>query len=236
MNELPSNPDIRRPGVSVLIARFLAFGDVLLTLPLAKALATSPTVGHVDVVTLRQYADLPTRSLHVRRVFAFDPDRGSGADVLDSTEYDVLLDLHTRAAPLHPAIEDLLERIGARERISYANPWEKPADGKLPTRRWDEHSVEYYARSASSLIEGPANTHVIDIAEPDLAEAAGRLPASCVSMNARGEPIVESPADAVNFLYSCLVDSLVMEDFVCARSARQLRSLLERYQPESRAA
>ncbi len=148
-------------AVSVLVARFLAFGDVLLTLPLLEALHRSASVAAVDVLTQRRYADLLLRSPHVRRVWTVESDIGS-------VEYDVLLDLHTRAAPLDPAIEAALGRVRARTRVGYANPWERAKYGQLPTRRWDEHAVEYYARAAGALIDGPIGSGVIDIAADDL--------------------------------------------------------------------
>jgi ADP-heptose:LPS heptosyltransferase len=59
----------------------------------------------------------------------------------------------------------------------------------LPTRGWDEHAVEYYARSVASLIEGPIASGVIDIAGPALAEAAELVldGAVCVAPGARYE-------------------------------------------------
>lgn len=187
MNLSPSDAVARPPGASVLIARFLAFGDVLLTLPLAQTLHRSRAVRSVDVVTLRRYADLLIRSPHIRQVFAFDPDLGPELEGIDAIEYDVLLDLHTRAAPLDPAIEALLERVRARVRTGYANPWEEPGHGKLSARGWDEHAVEYYARSAGALVDGPIASGIVEIAPPDLAAAASLLPATavCIAPGAR---------------------------------------------------
>lgn len=46
------------------------------------------------------------------------------------------------------------------------------------------------------------------------------------SMNAQGEPIVESPADAVRFLFGCLIDAVIIENFACARSSIELDRML----------
>jgi ADP-heptose:LPS heptosyltransferase len=167
-------------GVDVLVARFLAFGDVLLTLPLVETLSANPAVRAVDVVTQRSYADLLRRSPYVRRVYAIDPADGSGADGISDVKYDVLLDLHTRAAPLPQPIEDLLGRIQARTTAAFADPWAEEGDGRLPTRAYDEHAVEYYARAAGSLIATPLGSGVIDIAADDLAAAVRRLPSGTV--------------------------------------------------------
>lgn len=158
--------------VSVLVARFLAFGDVLLTLPLVEALDRSPGVASVDVLTQRRYAELLVRSQHVRRVWTTDPDR----------DYDVLLDLHTRAAPLDPGIEAMLGRVRAARRVGFADPWHPGTDGRLPTRRADEHAVEYYARAAGPLIDGPPGPGVVPIAAPDLAAAARLVPQGAVAI------------------------------------------------------
>jgi ADP-heptose:LPS heptosyltransferase len=166
---------VSEPGsepVSVLVARFLAFGDVLLTLPLAETLHRSRAVASVDVLTQRRYADLLVRSPYVRRVHTSDP----------GVPYDVLLDLHTRAAPLRADIEALLGRVRAGTRIGFANPWQRTADGRLPTRRWDEHAVEYYARAAGDLIDGPLATGVVTIAPSDLAAARDLVPPGAVAV------------------------------------------------------
>ena len=186
MSAPPPDPAARQPGASVLVARFLAFGDVLLTLPLVQTLHRSRAVRSVDVMTQRRFADLLVRSPYIRRVITIDPKLGSDHH-LDLDEYDVLLDLHTRAAPLDPAIENLLARVPARTRIGYANPWERPGPGRLPTRGWDEHAVEYYARSAGDLIDGPLADGIIDIAPADVAAAADLLPprAVCLAPGAR---------------------------------------------------
>ncbi|GAA2832510.1 carbamoyltransferase C-terminal domain-containing protein [Crossiella cryophila] len=49
------------------------------------------------------------------------------------------------------------------------------------------------------------------------------------SMNVQGEPIVETPADAVAFLFGCLVDVLIIGDFVCCRSEHELGRFIERH-------
>jgi len=52
------------------------------------------------------------------------------------------------------------------------------------------------------------------------------------SMNVQGEPIVETPEDAARFLFTCNVDALVIEGYVCARSDALLARFLDRYAHE----
>jgi carbamoyltransferase len=54
------------------------------------------------------------------------------------------------------------------------------------------------------------------------------------SMNVQGEPIVESPEDAIAFLYSCLVDAMFIEGFVATRSARALDDVVAKYGADAR--
>jgi ADP-heptose:LPS heptosyltransferase len=174
-------------GRDVLLARFLALGDVLLLLPLIETLARSSGVRSVDVVTSSAFGELLEHSPRVGRVFQLHPD-GRGAQGLRDRRYDVLLDLHMRSAPLPGPAEALLDEVRAATRVGFLNP-----DGAtrqpqaVASRRFDEHAVEAYARCAGTLIDQPLADGLIDIARSDVERAAARLPdrAVCIAPGAR---------------------------------------------------
>jgi carbamoyltransferase len=82
--------------------------------------------------------------------------------------------------------------------------------------------------------DGTARVQTVDpIAEPGFAEVLKAFAALTgigvllnTSMNVAGEPIVETPVDALHFLLRTKVDCLVMEDFVVARTAGELARIL----------
>jgi ADP-heptose:LPS heptosyltransferase len=177
--------------------RFLAYGDVLFLLPLIETLARSSRVSSVDVLTLRAYSSLLERTPHVGHVFGLDGPGGSEADAVADRSYDVLIDLHTRSVPLPGACERAVSRIHARERRGFLTPRGVARhDRSFETRRADEHAVEYYARAAADMFDGPLGSGLIEIDTSDLARAAATLPpdAICIAPGAR-YPWKRWPAD-----------------------------------------
>jgi carbamoyltransferase len=145
-----------------------------------------------------------------------------------------------------PATRDVLDH-----KIKFREPYRPYA----PAVRLEDVS-RYFEMSAESphmLLIGrvrpewaerlPAVTHVdgtarVQTVHPDdnpffhqvLSEFAGLTGVGVVlntSMNVQGEPIVESPDDALGFLATTGVDALVLEDVVCARTEEELAKVLE---------
>ena len=174
--------------MSVLLVRLLALGDVLLTLPVAEALAGSPGVAFVDILTGSEFADDARRCPAVRHVFSYDERTGTIDPGALETTYDLIADLHARGVPLSAGAEHQLARLRGRERTGFASP-HAPADGHhlLPTRDSAEHAVEYYARAVSSLLDGPAGDGRIVIGSAARRSAAARMPADpvCLAPGAR---------------------------------------------------
>jgi ADP-heptose:LPS heptosyltransferase len=186
----PAGTD-RRP--SVLLVRFLAFGDVLLTLPVAEALAAGAAV---DLLVGAEYVDIARRSPAVRAVYR--------PDAVDLPDYDLVADLHTRGVPLPEPAERVLAGLRAGARAGYASEF-APAGGThtLPPRGRDEHAVEYYARAVAGLLTtapGPGR-----LVFTDAERAATALPpaAVCLAPGAR-YPWKRWPAAS----YAALADRL----------------------------
>ncbi len=162
-------------------------------MPVIEALARSENVSHVDLLTGAEYADDLRRSPWVRHVFAYDArigrmhrhDGRSRHVEHDSEigEYDVVVDLHTRAVPLGEELEALIAGLRGHRRVGYASPFSpSPADYTLAARGRDEHAVEYYARSVADLIDVPLGNGSMRITEAERAQAAMRLPPDPVCM------------------------------------------------------
>jgi ADP-heptose:LPS heptosyltransferase len=166
----------------------LALGDVLLILPVAKALARSSKVAFVDILTGSEFADDARRCPLVRHVFSYHARTGTIDPGALATTYDLVADLHARGVPLGMAAEQQLAQLRGRQRIGYASP-HAPADGHhtLPTRRPTEHAVEYYTRAVSPLLDGPVGDGHILIGTAARRAAAARLPADpvCLAPGAR---------------------------------------------------
>ena len=192
----------------MLLARFHALGDVLLTLPVAEALAGSPRVAFVDLLTSAQFAADARRAPYLRRVLSYDPVTGVADADLAATAYDVLVDLHTRGVPLDESTERLLAGVKADQVIAYASPY-APAGGThlLPARQRTEHAVEYYARAVEGLLDGPPGPGRLRIGAAELTEAAARLPdrAVCLAPGAR-YPWKRWPAESYARLAGRLLD------------------------------
>ncbi|MGI5239067.1 glycosyltransferase family 9 protein [Dactylosporangium sp. CA-139066] len=205
---MPGTADARR---SVLLVRVLAFGDVLLTLPVIEALANSSRVSHVDLLTSVEYAEEARRSPYVRRVYGFDAATGIVEPSLAGVEYGLLADLHTRGVPLDPALEQLMDEVPARDRVGFVSPYSpSPAQYSLPARQRDEHAVEYYARAVAPLLDAPLGDGRIAIADVDRAAADLRLPPGAVLLAPGARyPWKRWPADR----YAQLADRLRVAGF-----------------------
>jgi ADP-heptose:LPS heptosyltransferase len=142
--------------LNIAIVRFLAFGDVLLTLPLAEALRRNPAIEHIDLITSAKFSAVPEASRFFDNIYCV----GSGDDDAERSRlagrsYDLLIDLHARSVPLPTECEQMLRAVNASRRVCFADQWGSQQSGQLPTRGWREHAVEYYARAAPELIAGP---------------------------------------------------------------------------------
>jgi ADP-heptose:LPS heptosyltransferase len=193
-------------GRSVLLVRFLAFGDVLLTLPVAEALAGSDQVAAVDMLVGTDYAEIARRSPAVRTVFGYDTATGRCDGPVQESGYDLIADLHTRGAALPTDAERLLAGLRATERTGYAAAI-APADGShtLAPRGRDEHAVDYYARAVAGLLTRPPGPGHLALTDAERAAAAAVLPAGavCLAPGAR-YPWKRWPAAS----YAALADEL----------------------------
>jgi ADP-heptose:LPS heptosyltransferase len=171
------------PGRSVLLVRFLAFGDVLLTLPVVQALAGSAGVAAVDLLVGAEYADIARRSPYVRAVYGYDPATGHCDGPVREVGYDLVADLHTRGVPLPAPAERLLAGLRAAERTGYTSV-HAPEDGwhTLAPRGRDEHAVDYYARAVAPLLTRPPGPGRLAFTDAERAAAAAALPAGAVCL------------------------------------------------------
>jgi heptosyltransferase-2 len=194
---------------SVLLVRLLAFGDVLLTLPIVEALARSSRVAYVDLLTASEFAEDALRSPYVRRVFSFDTRTGRVEPAVEETGYDLIADLHTRGVPLDPRAEHQLSLLSGRTRVGYASPHAPPTGyHNLPPRQRTEHAVEYYARSVAPLLDAPLGDGRLAISDAERREVARDLPPRtvCLAPGAR-YPWKRWPATS----YARLADRLVLD-------------------------
>jgi ADP-heptose:LPS heptosyltransferase len=158
---------------SVLLVRLLAFGDVLLTLPVIEALVRSSNVAHVDLLTAAEFADDARRSPFVRQVFGYDAARDWCDPAATETTYDVIADLHNRGVPLDATAERHLARLRGRSRVGFASP-HAPSGGhhRLPPRKRTEHAAEFYTRAVADLVDAPLGLGRITLDDRDRARAA----------------------------------------------------------------
>ena len=170
----------------MLLVRFLALGDVLLTVPIAEALSRSRLVASVDLMTCQEFASPFRLTGCFRRVIPVDPAAAAAAVDAGTWRYDVVVDLHSRAVPLPGSLEAVVDRVRAGARRGYASPG-APDHHELEPRRRDEHAVEFYGRSVADLMGGPPGAGRITIAERDVDLARKRLPsrAVCIAPGAR---------------------------------------------------
>ena len=88
----------------ILVVRFSAIGDILLTTPLLRAIRTKWPGARVTVLTRRQYVSLVSDNPNVTEVFGIGPQQGvrSVAAQIKTVKYSHILDLQgaTRTFPL----------------------------------------------------------------------------------------------------------------------------------------
>ncbi|CAN5903995.1 glycosyltransferase family 9 protein [soil metagenome] len=84
------------PTPDVLVVRFGAIGDILLTTPLLRALRARYPGARIAVLTKEQYAPLLSHNPHVSEVLCIAPHEGvrAIADRVRGVRYTHLLDLH----------------------------------------------------------------------------------------------------------------------------------------------
>ncbi|HEU4525566.1 MAG TPA: lipopolysaccharide heptosyltransferase II [Gemmatimonadales bacterium] len=80
----------------VLVVRFSAIGDILLTTPLLRAIRTRHPGARIAVLTKEPYVPLLSHNPHVSEVLAIAPDEGilAIAERIRAVRYSHLLDLH----------------------------------------------------------------------------------------------------------------------------------------------
>lgn len=83
-------------GPDVLVVRFSAIGDILLTTPLLRAIRTRYPGARIAVLTKEQYAPLLSHNPHVSEVLGIAPGEGirAIAERVRGVRYSHLLDLH----------------------------------------------------------------------------------------------------------------------------------------------
>lgn len=77
----------------VLVLRFSSIGDILLTTPIVRLLA-SVQGRIVHFLTKRSYAELLDSNPHIHQIFTFDKDIGEVTSDLKNEDYDLIIDLH----------------------------------------------------------------------------------------------------------------------------------------------
>jgi lipopolysaccharide heptosyltransferase II len=83
-------------GPDVLVVRFSAIGDILLTTPLLRAIRTRHPGARIAVLTKEQYVPLLSHNPHVSEVLSIAPGEGirAVAERVRGVSYSHLLDLH----------------------------------------------------------------------------------------------------------------------------------------------
>ncbi|HWB41659.1 MAG TPA: hypothetical protein VG500_10395, partial [Gemmatimonadales bacterium] len=83
-------------GPDVLVVRFSAIGDILLTTPLLRAIRTRHPGARIAVLTKQRYAPLLSHNPHVSEVLGVEPEEGvlAIAERIRGVRYSHLLDLH----------------------------------------------------------------------------------------------------------------------------------------------
>ena len=83
-------------GPDVLVVRFSAIGDILLTTPLLRAIRTRHPGARISVLTKQSYVPLLSHNPHVSEVLAVAPEDGlpAIAERIRAVRYSHLLDLH----------------------------------------------------------------------------------------------------------------------------------------------
>ncbi len=78
----------------ILVVRFSAMGDIILTTPIVRALKTRYPDARITFLTKNAYADLLTSNPYIDRVIGLGDDFGLMIAELRSRDYDLLVDLH----------------------------------------------------------------------------------------------------------------------------------------------
>lgn len=88
--------DSLAPAPDVLVVRFSAIGDILLTTPLLRAIRTRHPAARIAVLTKEQYVPLLSHNPYVNEVLGIAPDEGirDVARRIHGVRYTHLLDLH----------------------------------------------------------------------------------------------------------------------------------------------
>jgi heptosyltransferase II len=106
-------------GPDVLVVRFSAIGDILLTTPLLRAIRTRHSGARIAVLTKEQYVPLLSHNPHVSEVLGVAPGEGirAIAERIRGVRYTHLLDLHGNLR------SHALRRLAPGRWRSYAKRW-----------------------------------------------------------------------------------------------------------------
>lgn len=169
------------PGPRVLVVRFSSLGDVLLTTPLLRAVATRYPAADITFVTREAYAPLLATNPHVTRLVALRP----GERVRDlaawvrARPYDVRLDLHRSMR------SRLLRALVPGRWTSY--PKDRATRLAL---LWLGHEPRvirsvvdrYFAAAAALNVQPDGRPPEVFPAAEDVARAAAIAPTGCVAL------------------------------------------------------
>ena len=77
-----------------LIIRFSSIGDIILTTPVIRALATSEDDNEVHFITKEKFADTLNNNPHISKLYTIKREITEVEDDLKKEEYDYIIDLH----------------------------------------------------------------------------------------------------------------------------------------------
>jgi ADP-heptose:LPS heptosyltransferase len=124
--------------MKILIVRFSSIGDIVLTSPVARCLATQVAGAEIHYATKAVYADLVRFDPHVTRVHAFMGNGTAFVDQMKRERFDLVVDLHAS--------------LRSRRFAWYIG---------APAVRVRKHPVERWLRTALRIDRLPP-THVVD--------------------------------------------------------------------------
>lgn len=103
----------------ILIVRFSAIGDIILTLPVVDALHARFPDADIDFLTRQEYIDLVSRHPGIHRIWPFDKSLGFRelrrfGEMLRERKYDLVVDLHKnlRSTYIRSAVRPFTSQIG----------------------------------------------------------------------------------------------------------------------------
>jgi heptosyltransferase-2 len=138
------------PAPDILVVRFSAIGDILLTTPLLRAIRARYPGARIAVLTKEEYAPLLSHNPHLSEVLSIGPDEGIGrvARRIRDVHYTHLLDLHGNLRSLG------LRRLAPGPWRSYRKRWVERA--LLITLKRDRYGgetpvAERYFEAAADL-------------------------------------------------------------------------------------